>query len=354
MLTKVRSLFYELIWTLFLTLAQNIARLRPAARWGDVMKYLEPYNLGVTGGRSGHVGTGGLLVSGGASYHTQLWGLSCDNVVGYEVVLSDGSIVEATATENKDLFKALKGGGSNLGIVTRFDMRTFTVPPEGAYGGLLFASWSDLDVVINQFVNYASSIGSGSPDHEFIVFRNDGGSFSVMSMAVATDGNENSPTFAPFKNITLTRDVRSKQPLSKIAATIADTGGFHYISFALTLQVTTEIMNKAADIFSELSQDIEDANVPVSPIFVFQPLPKNLASVTPGNNILGFDKNLPADSILFEARGTMAADDAVHEGTARALMASAIEKLRAYSASLDVGGRPRRPVTWADGRHHWS
>lgn len=104
------------------------------------MSTLEPFNLGVTGGRSGHVGAGGLLVSGGASYHTQLWGLSCDNVIGYEVVLGDGSIVTASSTENADLFKALKGGGNNLGIITRFDMRTFTVPPNGAYGGLLFAS----------------------------------------------------------------------------------------------------------------------------------------------------------------------------------------------------------------------
>ncbi|KAF6803041.1 FAD binding domain-containing protein [Colletotrichum sojae] len=316
-------------------LTKNVAQIRPAARWGDVMTYLEPFNLGVTGGRSGHVGAGGLLVSGGASYHTQLWGLSCDNVVGYEVVLSDGSVVEASATENADLFKALKGGGSNLGIVTRFDLRTFTVPPEGAYGGLLFASWNDLSTVVDQFVKYASSIGAGSPDHEFMVYRSDSGVRSVMAMAVATDGNENSPTFAPFKNITLTRDLRSRQPLSKIAATIADTGGSHYIPFSLILQATAEVLNKAADIFVELTQDINDSNVPASVNFVFQPLPKNLASVTPGQNILGFDGNLPADSVLFEARGTLAAPDAAYEGALQSKMARAIEELRAYSASQE-------------------
>lgn len=317
------------------TLGKNVAQIRPAARWGDVMTYLEPYNLGVTGGRSGHVGVGGLLVSGGASYHVQQYGLSCDNVVGYEVVLADGSIVEANSEENSDLFKALKGGGSNLGIVTRFDLRTFTVPPTGVYGGLLFASWSDLDVVINQFTNYASSIGSGSPDHEFVVYRSDSGNLAIMAMAVSTDGNENSPTFAAFKNITLTRDVRSKQPLSRVAATIADTGGSHYISFSLSVQATAEIMNKAADIFVALTQDFGDESVPVSVNFVFQPLPKSLATVTSGNNILGFDKNLPADSILFEARGTLLAGDAGYEGIVQSKMGKAIEELRAYSASLE-------------------
>ncbi|KAM5347257.1 hypothetical protein ACJ41O_010262 [Fusarium nematophilum] len=317
------------------TLTKSIAQIRPGARWGGVMTYLEDHNLGVTGGRSGHVGVGGLLVSGGASYHTQLWGLSCDNVVNYEVVLADGSIVEANEKQNKDLFKALKGGGSNLGIVTRFDLRTFTTPPSGAYGGLLFTSWDHLDVVNEQFVDYASSIGSGNPDHQFIVYRADGGSLSLMVMAVSTDGNEDSKTFRAFDTIPLTRDLRKKQPISNIAASIADTGGSHYIPFTLSLQATTDIMNKAADLFTTLTQELRDADIPVSVNFVFQPLPKKPASVTPGNNILGLDKNLPADSILFEARGTLAASDASYEGRVRSKMAQAIEELRAYSASQD-------------------
>lgn len=298
------------------------------------MEYLEPYNLGVTGGRSAHVGVGGLLVSGGASYHTQLWGLSCDNVVGYEVVLADGSVVEANPHENEDLYRALKGGGSNLGIVTRFDLRTFTTNPAGAYGGLVFTSWDYLDVVIDQFVDYAS-VSSGSPDHEFVVYRNDAGSLAIMAMVASTDGNEDSPTFAPFNEIPLTRDARAKQPLSGVAASIADTGGSHYIPFTLTLQSTSDIMNKAADIFVSMTQELLDAGVPVSVNFVFQPLPKSPQSVDAGNNILGFDKNLPADSILFEARGTLAAADAEYEGVVQSKMGQAIEELRSYSASQE-------------------
>ncbi|KAK1658344.1 FAD binding domain-containing protein [Colletotrichum godetiae] len=277
-------------------LTNSIAQIRPAARWGNVMTYLETYNLGVT---------------------------------GYEVVLANGSMVEATAEENADLLKALEGGGSNLGIVTRFDVRTFTVPPSGAYGGLIFASWSDLDIIINH------SIGSGNPDHESVVYRSDAGNLAVMAMAVSTDGNENSTTFAPFKDITLTRDMRFKQPLSKIAATIADTGGSHYIPFSLSLQATPEIMEKAADIFVALTQELDATSVPVSVNFVFQPLPKNLASVKPGNNILGFEKNLPADSILFEARGTLVDTDVEYGGIVESMMGRAIEELRAYSASFE-------------------
>ncbi|RYP26190.1 hypothetical protein DL767_008142 [Monosporascus sp. MG133] len=51
-------------------------------------------------------------------------GFCCDNVVEYEVVLANGSIVRATNTTNANLWKALKGGGSNFGIVTEFVYRT--------------------------------------------------------------------------------------------------------------------------------------------------------------------------------------------------------------------------------------
>ncbi|KAF5010319.1 hypothetical protein FDECE_3524 [Fusarium decemcellulare] len=322
-------------WNGTSTLTKSVAQIRPAARWGNVITQLEEFNLGVTGGRSGHVGVGGLLVSGGASYHLQLWGLSCDNVVNYEVVLADGSVVEANPKENTDLYKALKGGGNNLGIVTRFDLRTFTTPPDGAYGGLMFTAWENLGAVVDQFVDYVDSIGSGSPDHEFVVFRSDFGSLSIMIMGVSTDGKTDSSTFAPFKEIPLTRDTRKKQTMSQVAASIADTGGSHYVSFSLSLQASTDILNKAAEIHQALSEDLSDLNIPASVNFVFQPLPKMLASVNPDGNILGLKKNLPVNSILFEARGTLAADDGTYEGVLKNKITRAVEELRAYSASLD-------------------
>jgi len=61
--------------------------------------------------------------------------MCADDVVGYEVVLADGNIVMATATRNKDLFKSLKGGLNNLGIVTRFEIKTFA--GNEIYGGVM-------------------------------------------------------------------------------------------------------------------------------------------------------------------------------------------------------------------------
>ncbi|KAI1318235.1 FAD-binding domain-containing protein [Xylariaceae sp. FL0255] len=98
------------------------------ARWIDVYSFLEPNKLQVAGGRNGQVGVGGLLVGGGLSHFAARAGWSCDNVVNFEVALASGELVNANKNQNPDLWRALKGGGNNFGVVTRFDIATF---PQG-------------------------------------------------------------------------------------------------------------------------------------------------------------------------------------------------------------------------------
>ncbi|GAB1214093.1 hypothetical protein ATERTT37_003252 [Aspergillus terreus] len=96
----------------------KVASILPGARWESVYKTLEEYNVVVPGGRTGPVGVGGFLLGGGNSFHAARVGLACDNIINYEVVLASGRIVNANIESNTDLFKALKGGGNNFGIVT--------------------------------------------------------------------------------------------------------------------------------------------------------------------------------------------------------------------------------------------
>lgn len=105
--------------------ATKIASVGTGARWGDVYEALQEHGVSVTGGKQSIVGVGGLLLGGGVGWHTPRRGFGCDNIVNYEVVLASGQIVNANDSTNADLWRALKGGSSNFGVVTRFDIEAF-------------------------------------------------------------------------------------------------------------------------------------------------------------------------------------------------------------------------------------
>ena len=84
--------------------------------------------------RESSVGIAGLALTGGITLFTGRYGFACDQVVSYEVVLADGRIVIADAKgKYADLFRVLKGGGNNFGIVTHFTMRA--LPCSTIWGG---------------------------------------------------------------------------------------------------------------------------------------------------------------------------------------------------------------------------
>jgi hypothetical protein len=70
-----------------------------------------------------HTGASGLILGGGTGWLTRHFGLSCDNVLGFEIVVADGTLLNANASEHPDLFWALRGAGGNFGVVTEFHLK---------------------------------------------------------------------------------------------------------------------------------------------------------------------------------------------------------------------------------------
>ncbi|KAI0389234.1 hypothetical protein F5Y17DRAFT_449723 [Xylariaceae sp. FL0594] len=96
-------------------------------RWVKVYEALEGSGRSVLGGRTPDVGVGGLLLGCGIPSFSSEYGLACDHVRRYTVVLGNGTVVEADKDVNADLWWALKGGGSNFGIVTEFTLDTLPI-----------------------------------------------------------------------------------------------------------------------------------------------------------------------------------------------------------------------------------
>jgi FAD binding domain/Berberine and berberine like len=99
------------------------ARVAGGCLLGSIDTATQKAGLVFPAGVVSHTGAAGLILGGGTGWLTRRFGLSCDNVEAFTLVTADASIVRATATENTDLFWALRGGGGNFGVVTEFELK---------------------------------------------------------------------------------------------------------------------------------------------------------------------------------------------------------------------------------------
>jgi FAD/FMN-containing dehydrogenase len=102
---------------------ERVARAAGGLTAGDVTAAAASYGLAPVFGDTSSVGIGGLTLGGGIGYLVRKHGLTIDQLLGAEVVTADGRVLEVDADNHPDLFWAIRGGGGNFGVVTRFDYR---------------------------------------------------------------------------------------------------------------------------------------------------------------------------------------------------------------------------------------
>jgi FAD/FMN-containing dehydrogenase len=113
-------------------------RAQGGATWGDLDRETQLFGLAVPGGVVSTTGIAGLTLHGGVGHVRRKHGLSIDNLISVDIVTADGELRRASATENEDLFWAVRGAGSNFGVVTSFEFQAHPLGPMVMVGAVFY------------------------------------------------------------------------------------------------------------------------------------------------------------------------------------------------------------------------
>jgi FAD/FMN-containing dehydrogenase len=135
----------------------RIARSGGGATWLDFDAATQAFGLVTPGGVIGSTGVCGLTLGGGIGHLTAQHGLTCDNLIGGELVTPSGAVIRVSADESAELLWALRGGGGNFGVATRLEFRLH--PMDRVVGGLLAFAGEGVRVALRRF----RDVSAGAP-----------------------------------------------------------------------------------------------------------------------------------------------------------------------------------------------
>lgn len=255
----------------------------------------------------------------------------CDSVVNYEVVLASGEIVSANANSNRDLFIALKGGSNNFGIVTRFDMTTFS---QGKmWGGVIYYDSSAYGKLIKAFNDFTASSTPDEAAHIIVATSFSAGRETGVSNIYHSSSQPAPPSLSPFVAIQpqVFNSLREDSLLGFAEEQSAfSTDGARHLYFVTGFRLDEQLMIDVRELWLAALKPIE--NIPGLVLaLVFQPLTKGIlqkSAQRTGNSLGLKPEDGPLVVNLLASMHANAADD--DEVIAAVLVL--IEKIEALAA----------------------
>lgn len=136
------------------------------------------------------------------SFHSSTEGFACDSVTNFEVVLADGSIVNANANENNDLYQSLKGGSGNFGFVTRIDQRV--IEQTKMWGGISTYGYDVRDDLFNAYLDFVDNTDSDTASQNILSTQYSADGFALITVLSNIDAVENATIFDDYLAIETT------------------------------------------------------------------------------------------------------------------------------------------------------
>ncbi|KAI0404734.1 putative oxidoreductase [Xylaria palmicola] len=290
--------------------------------WGAVYAELDAMNLSVNGGRVASVGVGGLSLGGGISFSGTRYGWTSDTITNFEVVLANGSIVDANATSNPDLHWALRGSSNNLGVVTRIDLETFEQGP--IWGGTLTcpgSAWADTARELAK-INSPDTYDEYAALFSSWVYSGPTGTV-VSNTVVYTKAVENPQVFAGFTSLPRLAGTTGISNLSSFAVEL-DNQPLHNrrLLWATNTMVSTEAMINATYFRFNESLQAFGSVADIVLAYTLEPFPPALYARHGDANPFGLGTNKHQSLLVssFNALWTDPADDDKVEEATRALI----------------------------------
>lgn len=149
--------------------------------------------------------------------------------MNFEVVLADGSVVNANATSHDDLYRALKGGSSNFGIVTRFDLNT--LPNTPMWGGIRIYDYNSYaDVALESIVDLANADESQGDDALIVLIVTSGDTtMSLLTNQINTQGVTDAPSFAKLSALPALTDNTQIATVGELTGSAGTPAGLRFV-----------------------------------------------------------------------------------------------------------------------------
>ena len=241
----------------------RLVHLGAGCRLQDVDRATQAHGLATVLGFISEVGVAGLTLGGGLGYLARRFGWTVDNLEEVEIVTADGTIRTAHRDENAELFWALRGGGGNFGVVTRFTFRLHRVGPM-VHGGLIAWPFDRADDVMQAYKSLAAEAPRElaawlllihGPPEPFVPVEWHGEKLCAMCVCYSGDLARTDDVLAPIQALgDPVFDLLADMPYTQVQSYLDETepkGMHYYWRTGYLAELDDELLSVIRDVFAD-------------------------------------------------------------------------------------------------------